>query len=327
MLQELDINVINSNAERGEQVMTRKSNQKKSRKLWLKIPLILIGVIVLGVGAYAISIYNNVAKTVNEKMHESVDSIDRETTKKKMKATEKLTILLLGIDSQEGTSGRSDALMVLSLDPTDDSMQLISIPRDTRTTIVGKGTEDKINHAHAFGGTDMSIATVENLLDIELDYYVRMNMDGLSELVDELGTITVDNEIAWNDGTNNFNVGPVELDGDQTMAFVRMRKQDPNGDFGRTSRQRQVIEGIINKGASVSSVTKINSTIDILGNNMATNLDFDDMKKLLSGYKDTRNNVVSYQLQGDGTTIDGIYYLIVTGEEIAKVRGMLEGEV
>ncbi|MCM3399943.1 LCP family protein [Oceanobacillus profundus] len=307
--------------------MTRKSNQKKSRKLWLKIPLILIGVIVLGVGAYAISIYNNVAKTVNEKMHESVDSIDRETTKKKMKATEKLTILLLGIDSQEGTSGRSDALMVLSLDPTDDSMQLISIPRDTRTTIVGKGTEDKINHAHAFGGTDMSIATVENLLDIELDYYVRMNMDGLSELVDELGTITVDNEIAWNDGTNNFNVGPVELDGDQTMAFVRMRKQDPNGDFGRTSRQRQVIEGIINKGASVSSVTKINSTIDILGNNMATNLDFDDMKKLLSGYKDTRNNVVSYQLQGDGTTIDGIYYLIVTGEEIAKVRGMLEGEV
>ncbi len=327
MLQELDINVINSNAERGKQVMTRKSNQKKSRKLWLKIPLILIGVIVLGVGAYAISIYNNVAKTVNEKMHEPVDSIDRETTKKKMKATEKLTILLLGIDSQEGTSGRSDALMVLSLDPTDDSMQLISIPRDTRTTIVGKGTEDKINHAHAFGGTDMSIATVENLLDIELDYYVRMNMDGLSELVDELGTITVDNEIAWNDGTNNFNVGPVELDGDQTMAFVRMRKQDPNGDFGRTSRQRQVIEGIINKGASVGSVTKINSTIDILGNNMATNLDFDDMKKLLSGYKDTRNNVVSYQLQGDGTTIDGIYYLIVTGEEIAKVRGMLEGEV
>lgn len=327
MLQELDINVINSNAERGKQVMTRKSNQKKSRKLWLKIPLILIGVIVLGVGAYAISIYNNVAKTVNEKMHEPVDSIDQETTKKKMKATEKLTILLLGIDSQEGTSGRSDALMVLSLDPTDDSMQLISIPRDTRTTIVGKGTEDKINHAHAFGGTDMSIATVENLLDIELDYYVRMNMDGLSELVDELGTITVDNEIAWNDGTNNFNVGPVELDGDQTMAFVRMRKQDPNGDFGRTSRQRQVIEGIINKGASVGSVTKINSTIDILGNNMATNLDFDDMKKLLSGYKDTRNNVVSYQLQGDGTTIDGIYYLIVTGEEIAKVRGMLEGEV
>ncbi|RHW29899.1 LCP family glycopolymer transferase [Oceanobacillus profundus] len=307
--------------------MTRKSNQKKSRKLWLKIPLILIGVIVLGVGAYAISIYNNVAKTVNEKMHEPVDSIDRETTKKKMKATEKLTILLLGIDSQEGTSGRSDALMVLSLDPTDDSMQLISIPRDTRTTIVGKGTEDKINHAHAFGGTDMSIATVENLLDIELDYYVRMNMDGLSELVDELGTITVDNEIAWNDGTNNFNVGPVDLDGDQTMAFVRMRKQDPNGDFGRTSRQRQVIEGIINKGASVGSVTKINSTIDILGNNMATNLDFDDMKKLLSGYKNTRNNIVSYQLQGDGTTIDGVYYLIVTGEEIAKVRGMIEGEV
>ncbi|WP_339226912.1 LCP family protein [Oceanobacillus sp. FSL K6-2867] len=307
--------------------MTRKSHHKKSRKLWLKIPLILIGLLVLGGGAYAFSIYNNAAKTVNEKMHEPVKSIDRETTKKKMEATEHLNILLLGIDSQEGTSGRSDALMVLSLDPTDDSMKLISIPRDTRTTIAGKGIEDKINHAHAFGGTEMSIETIENFLDIELDYYVRMNMDGLSELVNELGTITVDNEIAWNDGTYDFNAGPVELDGDKTMAFVRMRKQDPNGDFGRTSRQRQVIEGIINKGASVGSVTKINSTIDVLGNNMATNLDFDDMKKLLSGYKNTRNNVESYQLQGNGTTIDGVYYLIVSGEEIEKVRGMIEGEV
>lgn len=307
--------------------MSRKSNRRKSSKLWLKIPLILIGVLILGVGTYAFTIYNNASKTVNEKMHEPVESMDRETTKKKMKETEQLNILLLGIDSQQGTSGRSDAMMVLSLNPTDDSMKLISIPRDTRTTIAGKGIEDKINHAHAFGGTEMSIETIENFLDIELDYYVRMNIDGLSELVDELGTITVDNEIAWNDNTYDFNVGPVELDGDQTMAYVRMRKQDPNGDFGRTSRQRQVIEGIINKGASVGSVTKINSTIDVLGNNMATNLDFDDMKKLLSGYKNTRKNIESYQLQGDGTTIDGVYYLIVSGEEIEKVRGMIEGEV
>src|SRR5690625_7313102 len=107
------------------------------------------------------------------------------------------------------------------------------------------------------------------------------------------------------------------------MQFVRMRKQDPEGDFGRTKRQRKVIEGIVDRGASVGSVTKIGSMIDIRGNNMSTNLDFVDMKKLFSGYKDTRMNVVSYQLQGNGRIIDGVYYFIVTDEELHKVNYMI----
>ncbi|WP_188455801.1 LCP family glycopolymer transferase [Virgibacillus oceani] len=303
--------------------MKRSDRKKKSRKLWLKIPLAIILVLALGIGAYAFSVYNNAKETVNKKMHEPVESIDYNATKKKVKATEPLNILLLGVDQRANDRGRSDALMVLSLDPTKDKMQLISIPRDTRTTIVGRGTADKINHAYAFGGADMSVATVENFLDIELDYYVRMNMEGLQELVDELGTISVDNEIAWNDGKYDFNIGPVEMNGDKTMHFVRMRKQDPNGDFGRTKRQRQVIQGIVNQGASMASVTKINGLIDILGNNMTTNLEFDDMKKLLTGYKDTRKNFVSYQVKGSGTKIDGIYYLIVPEEEVTKVHGMI----
>ncbi|GAB3055679.1 LCP family glycopolymer transferase [Virgibacillus ainsalahensis] len=304
--------------------MKRSERTKKSRKLWLKIPLVIILLAGLGIGGYAFSIYNNAKNTVNEKMNTPVESIDREVGKKKMQATKPLNVLLLGVDEREGDSGRSDALMVLSLDPKTDSMRLVSIPRDTRTTISGKGFEDKINHAYAYGGADMSIATVEDFLDIDLDYYVQVNMEGLTELVDELGTITVDNDIAWNDGTYDFNTGPVEMDGDKTMAFVRMRKQDPNGDFGRADRQRQVVEGIIDEGAHVGSVTKINDTIDILGNNMATNLDFEDMQKLLSGYADTRKNFVSYQMEGSGTNIDGVYYLIVDETEVEKVHGMVE---
>ncbi|MGY0692383.1 LCP family glycopolymer transferase [Virgibacillus sp. FSP13] len=306
-------------------MMGKSTKHKKSRKLWLIIPLAIIVVLILGVGIYAFSIYNNAKQTVNEKMHEPVESIDHNQAKKNMKATKPLNILLLGVDERANDRGRSDALMVLSLDPENDKMQLVSIPRDTRTTIIGKGSEDKINHAYAFGGADMSVATVENFLDISLDYYVRMNMEGLQELVDQLGTITVDNEIEWNDGKYDFNVGPVEMDGDKTMHFVRMRKKDPNGDFGRTKRQRQVIQGIVDKGASAGSVSKINGVIDILGNNMATNLDFDDMKNLMSGYKDTRKNVTSYMMKGNGTKIDGVYYLMIPDEEVEKVHGMIAG--
>lgn len=95
------------------------------------------------------------------------------------------------------------------------------------------------------------------------------------------------------------------------------------GDFGRTNRQRQVIQGIINEGVSIASVSKINGVIDVLGNNMTTNLEFDDMKNLLSGYKDTRENVDSYMMKGNGTKIDGTYYLQVPDSEVAKVHRMI----
>src|SRR5699024_5930160 len=245
-------------------------------------------------------------------------------TKKKVKGDEPLNILLMGIDTEESDQGRSDALMVLSLDPGQDAMQLVSIPRDTRTIIAGKGIEDKINHAYAFGGADMTVATVENFLGVEMDYYVSMNMSGMKELVDQLGGITVNNEIAWDDGKYNFTEGLKDLYGNKSMYFDSMRTQEPNVDYRRTKHQRKDIQGIVDKGASVDSVSKINGVIDILGNNMATNLDFDDMKKLLSGYNDTRKNFVDYQMEGSGTNIDGVYYLIVPDEEVQKVQGMIE---
>src|SRR5699024_9630104 len=168
-----------------------------SRKLWLKIPLIVILLLVLGIGIYAFTVYNSAKKTVNVKMHDPVESIDLDLTKKKVKGEEPLNILLMGIDTEESDQRRLDALMVVSLYQGQDAMQLVSIPRDTRTIIDGKGIEDKINHAYAFGGADMTVATVENFLGVEMDYYVSMNMSGMKELVDQLGGITVNNEIAW----------------------------------------------------------------------------------------------------------------------------------
>lgn len=303
----------------------RAKKKKKPTKRWLKVALIVIAIFVVGVGTYAYTIYNNAKKTIDDKMHEPVEAIDTGLTKKKLAATERLNVLLLGIDADEGEAGRSDAVMILSLNPKTDEMELVSIPRDTRVSIPGRG-DDKINHAFAFGGHDLAVKTVEDFLDIELDYYISINMSGFKELVDQLGGITVYNDIAWEDGKYDFGFGPTDMDGDKTMAFVRMRKQDPSGDFGRTKRQRQVIQGIVNKGATAGSVTKVHGVIDILGNNMATNMDFDDMKALLADYRDTRKNFGEYQMKGEGQTISSIYYYIVDDEEIQKVRGMITGE-
>lgn len=312
------------------ELRTTRQKQKK-RKKWLKGILIFILLVFLAVGGYAFYLYQEAKKLVNQDMHNPVDAIDTALTKEKLRNTEKLNVLLLGIDSEEDQIGRSDAIMIMQLNPAEDEMKVISIPRDTRTEIVGRGKEDKINHAFAFGanecgapcGANMSVATVENLLDIEIDYYVSINMKGLVELVDELGSITVDNTTAWNDGTYDFPEGIIELDGAKTEAYVRMRKKDPKGDFGRTERQRQVIEGIVQKGASIGSLSNITGLMGVLGSNMSTNMDFDDMKILFTNYFDTRKNMTEYMLEGQGTTINGVYYLIVSEEEKAKVHDML----
>src|SRR5699024_63461 len=129
-------------------------------------------------------------------------------------------------------------MIVMTLDPNNNQMQLVSIPRDSRTLIVGKGFQDKINHAYAFGGSEMSVATVENFLDIDLDYYVRMNMEGLAQLVDAVGGIMVNNDQQFSQSGYTFDTGKIQLDGDKALAYVRMRKQDPQGDVGRNDRQR-----------------------------------------------------------------------------------------
>ena len=117
---------------------------------------------IIGGGVYAYNVYSKVSKTLDE-VHKPLkrdkDSNSSETAK--ISKSEPVSILLLGADERGDDKGRSDSLMVITLNPKNNSMKTVSIPRDTYTEIVGKGKSDKINHAYAFGGVDMSVATVE----------------------------------------------------------------------------------------------------------------------------------------------------------------------
>ncbi|WP_226035117.1 LCP family glycopolymer transferase [Aquibacillus saliphilus] len=305
--------------------MNRKEHKKKEKKKksWWKITLLIVAFFILGGGAYLYSIYHNVKSTVDNDVHESVTSIDNDLTKEKADRKEPLNILLLGVDERENDKGRSDTMIVMTLDPQNDRMQMVSIPRDTRTEIIGHGTVDKINHSYAFGGSNMSVDTVENFLDIEIDYFARVNMEGLQQLVDAVDGVTVNNNLAFTNGSFEFPKGELELDGREALAFVRMRKEDPQGDIGRNERQRQVIEGVISRGASFSGVSKINEIMNVLGDNVSTNMDFSDMSTLVTDYRGARENTDTYQLNGDGAYIGGIWYLIVPDEEVQKAHEMI----
>ena len=105
------------------------------------------------------------------------------------------SVLLLGVDERDGDSGRSYSMIVLTVSPELETVKMLSIPRDTRTEIVGHNTVDKINHAYAFGGITMAMDTVENFLDIPIDHYIKINMESFGEIVDAVGEITVNNEL------------------------------------------------------------------------------------------------------------------------------------
>ncbi|MBH0230812.1 LCP family protein [Halobacillus yeomjeoni] len=305
--------------------MSRLRNLKKRRKKRWTIVLFLLFLSVAGGTIFALSLYSEAEETVNKKMYREVSSIDHQLTKKKIKSHEPLSILLLGVDERSGDRGRSDAIMVLTLDPEEERSFLVSIPRDTRTLMVGDGyqagSKDKINHAYAFGGPEMAIDTVEAFLDIELDYYMKVNMEGLASIVDVLGGITVHNTMDWvdNDGYH-FEKGLISLGGEQALEYARMRYYDPNGDLGRNDRQRQVIKAIVEKATDVGALSKAGEIINTLGDHITTNIEFKQIRDLIFKYQSAQKNLNTYQMSGQGVTIGGIYYLKVPDQEVELVK-------
>ncbi|USK43964.1 polyisoprenyl-teichoic acid--peptidoglycan teichoic acid transferase TagU [Cytobacillus oceanisediminis] len=305
-----------------------RAEKRKKKPKWLKVIGILFLVLLIGGGGYAFMVYKSLTDAV-ETMHQPIDreKSDKRTEKITLAKKEPFSVLMLGVDERSGDKGRSDTMIVLTVNPNDKSIKMLSIPRDTRTEIVGKGFEDKINHAYAFGNEEMSMATVENFLDIPLDYYIKVNMEGFKDIVDAVGGITVNSSLSFNQGAYQFTEGSNNLDGDAALAYVQMRKQDPKGDFGRQDRQRQIIQGVIKKGISVNSLTNFDDIFGALGKNVRTNMTFAEMKDIQKNYRDAAGNIEQISISGNGQTINKIWYLIVSSDEQQRTQNELKSHL
>ncbi|MEC0344778.1 polyisoprenyl-teichoic acid--peptidoglycan teichoic acid transferase TagU [Peribacillus frigoritolerans] len=305
----------------------RHEKKKKKKRTWLKVFGIIVLLFILAGGAFAYSVWNSLTKTVDT-MHTPIDrTTDKRTKDLALSDQEPFSMLMLGVDERDGDKGRSDTMIVLTVNPQKKSVKMLSIPRDTRTEIVGHGTQDKINHAFAFGGAKMSMDTVENFLDIPIDYYMKINMEGFKDIVDAVGGVTVQNDLDFTSDGIHFAKGTHTLNGKEALAYSRMRHDDPSGDFGRQSRQRAIIEAVIKEGASLSSLTKYDEVFAALGNNIQTNLTFDDMMDIQKNYRDASKSITQSSINGNGTKIDGIYYYIVSDEEREKVQSELKEQL
>lgn len=307
-----------------EEERKRKKRRKKKKK-GFKIAIGIISILILGVAAYAFSVFHSVTATL-DKTHEPLNRTvsEKRSTKVDLEKKDPISILLMGVDQRGADRGRSDSLVLITVNPIDKSMKMVSIPRDTRTKIVGKGTTDKINHAYAFGGIDMAVNTVENFLDVPIDYYVEVNMESFRDIVDAVGGVTVDNDLDFTYEGQHFTKGKLHLNGAEALRYSRMRKLDPRGDFGRQMRQRQILEAVIKEGASVKSLANYGDILDVIGDNVRTNLTFDQMKDIQSNYKEATGNSEQIQINGTGEKIDGIYYYAVPASERTRLSNLLK---
>lgn len=296
--------------------------------------LSLLTVTVIGIGAYGLTILNQTTGTLSK----TYKSFGNETNV--IAENKPMTILLMGVDTGNGSredpwAGNSDTMILVTVNPRTKETTMTSLERDILTNVSSDGqtVQEKLNAAYAQGGAKLAIKTIQDLLNIHIDRYVMINMKGLIQLVDKIGGITVNNPFDFDisieenepEYTAKIAPGRHEINGEQALVYSRMRYQDPEGDYGRQKRQREVIKKIVEKVLSLNSLSHYKGIIDSFSDNMQTNISLDSNSLLqLLGYKDALSTIHQYQLKGeDATLADGGSYQIVTSKHLLKIQNII----
>lgn len=257
------------------------------------------------------------------KESKSVEGVKVETPKK-IKNSEPFIVAIFGIDTRGEKNSRTDTIMLVRYDRENKDAQIVSIPRDSYVKIKGHGY-DKINAAHAYGDLELAIDTIENLMDIKVDYYARADFKAFSDITEILGgvEVTVDKKMAGNG--INIKAGTQVLEGTQLLDYVRFRK-DSNGDFGRIERQQEVMIKLTDKILSFDSITKLPSIISTINDNVETNIDWKEFISLASDLKSMEDiNIEQHTIETISDFRNEVWYEMIVEEDLEAKSALLNG--
>ncbi len=299
---------------------SRSKRKKKSRSVWSIFFLVLCFTFAAAAGAMLASsgLFDSSGK------QNQISKTDRENKETQLiKAKDKTTILVLGVDIREDDVGRSDTMMIATVDPKLDQASLLSVPRDTRVRITGHGY-DKINAAFAYGGEPLSEKTVENFLGIDIDHYVIINTKSFVKIIDAIGGLDIDvekrmyYEDPWDDDGGliiDLYPGMQHMDGKTAVTYVRYR--DSEGDIGRIHRQQKFMEACMDKIVSPEIVTKIPAVVREVLEAVDTDMTFRQLLEIAGALKVAQQNGLQTEMvPGYPLYIDGISYWIPDVEEL-----------
>jgi LCP family protein required for cell wall assembly len=304
---------------------------KKSNRIF-KIFLAVLITITLLLGGTAVWGVNKFRTLVDNSYTQLPDGENTGQNKqqKPSKELESFHILLLGVDSRDGDRGRSDTIIVATVNPHTEQILLTSLPRDTYAKIPGYGST-KINHAMAHGGVSLVKDTVEQFLDIEIDHYMTIDFKGFQKAIDVLGrvTINVEKDMRYRDPTDGTNInikkGLQELDGKNSLDYVRFRT-DSEADYGRMRRQQEFIRAVVEEMTQFSNVTRVIPFIEAVSDGIETDVHRTQVEALVKRFFGVRGSAIqsesiesrSYQDN------DGIWFVEITASERDRVSRVLE---
>lgn len=312
---------------------TKKKRKKKKSigfKIFMSFLIILIAIIIIGTG-YILGTINKLDNTKLDKDNlgiETEDFVEYDTKNIK-------NIALFGIDATDSNSGRSDSIMVATIDSKHKKLKVTSIMRDSYVNIEGYG-DDKINHAYAYGGPELAIKTINQNFGLNIENYATVDFSSLPEIINILGgidiEITEDELVYINDyinslnsveGTNSANIyssGVQHLDGIQALAYSRIR-YTAGGDYERTQRHRTVLNALF-KTLVDKPITSYPSIISDILPYIQTNLGTSEILSLGTTVLGIGNNLEQDRFPRDedavGTSIDGISYISFDRETVKE---------
>jgi polyisoprenyl-teichoic acid--peptidoglycan teichoic acid transferase len=250
-------------------------------------------------------------------IHEIRVDVDSEISFSKVNPSkESFNVYISGIDTYDSLStvSRSDVNIILTINPITKEILITNIPRDYYVLLRDRpGLKDKLTHAGLYG-VNTSIGTIEDLLDIDIHYYVKLNFTSVVDLVDDLGGITVNSKYAFTSSSKHkFVVGKNKLDGEAALGFVRERYTLPGGDRARGENQQEVIKAIIDKAINPSILLRYNTILTNLSKSFETNMNSDEIFSLVRmQLNDGKSwNITSANLDG----FDGLEYTYSYGRE------------
>ncbi|BAC14865.1 transcriptional regulator [Oceanobacillus iheyensis HTE831] len=309
----------------------RKKKKRKIRKRVLFI-LLPIAIVFFGVLGYGVHLYVQAQNAVSN----SYEDEGREKSALRENQVDpnidNVSILIIGTDANEhrdnADNARSDALMLATFNKSEESVNLVSIPRDSYVHIPEVGRQDKITHAHAYGGPKATIETVENLMDIPVDYYVRVDFHAFVDVVDAIGGINVDVPYEFKESNSmdkrdaiHLLAGEQTVNGEEALALARTRKLD--NDIERGKRQMEILNAVAKKAASVNSVFNFDDVINAVGDNMSTNMSFKEMRTFVS-YVTGGLKINNSTLEGSDYQPGSTYYWQLDEVALQETKSMLQ---
>lgn len=227
--------------------------------------------------------------------------------------------LLAGVDSTGKETGtRTDTLMLIKADSKNDSVDMISIPRDSYVSINGK--MDKINAAHSYGGIDLTMNVVRDFLGINLDKYMVISFEAVIKGIDALGGMDVDvsQEVAR---AMRISPGIHKMTGDQVLTYVRFRKGYQNADLGRINTQQNFLKQFIKEATKIDNLPKLPKVYAAMKPYIQTNMNLNELSSLAMKFKSVDSSKLnSVRLEGEGFNKGGISYYKIYPKSIENIR-------